>query len=146
MYPTSAPIEHALLIAVDWRSPARGADRAESGAKKPLWSIEDALEELARLAETAGIEVVGAVTQKLSRPEPGSYVGRGKLAEIRELKDDLGYDLVIADEELTPNQQRGLEEALGVKVLDRTALILDIFAQRAQTHEGRLQVEVAMLE
>jgi GTP-binding protein HflX len=146
MYPTSAPIEHALLIAVDWRSPARGADRAESGAKKPLWSIEDALEELARLAETAGIEVVGAVTQKMSRPEPGSYVGRGKLAEIRELKDDLGYDLVIADEELTPNQQRGLEEALGVKVLDRTALILDIFAQRAQTREGRLQVEVALLE
>ena len=146
MYPTSAPIEHALLIAVDWRSPARGADRAESGAKKPLWSIEDALEELARLAETAGIEVVGAVTQKMSRPEPGSYVGRGKLAEIRDLKDDLGYDLVIADEELTPNQQRGLEEALGVKVLDRTALILDIFAQRAQTREGRLQVEVALLE
>ncbi|HEY8600878.1 MAG TPA: GTPase HflX [Thermomicrobiales bacterium] len=146
MYPTSAPIEHALLLAVDWRSPARGADRAESGAKKPLWSIEDALEELARLAETAGIEVVGAVTQKMSRPEPGSYVGRGKLAEIRELKDDLGYDLVIADEELTPNQQRGLEEALGVKVLDRTALILDIFAQRAQTREGRLQVEVALLE
>jgi GTP-binding protein HflX len=146
MYPTSAPIEHALLIAVDWRSPARGADRAESGAKKPLWSIEDALEELARLAETAGIEVVGAVTQKMSRPEPGSYVGRGKLAEIRELKDGLGYDLVIADEELTPNQQRGLEEALGVKVLDRTALILDIFAQRAQTREGRLQVEVALLE
>ena len=146
MYPTSAPIEHALLIAVDWRSPARGADRAESGAKRPLWSIEDALEELARLAETAGIEVVGAVTQKMSRPEPGSYVGRGKLTEIRELKDDLGYDLVIADEELTPNQQRGLEEALGVKVLDRTALILDIFAQRAQTREGRLQVEVALLE
>jgi GTP-binding protein HflX len=146
MYPTSDPIEHALLIAVDWRSPARGADRAESGAKKPLWSIEDALEELARLAETAGIEVVGAVTQKMSRPEPGSYVGRGKLTEIRDLKDDLGYDLVIADEELTPNQQRGLEEALGVKVLDRTALILDIFAQRAQTREGRLQVEVALLE
>ncbi len=146
MHSTSAPIEHALLLAVDWRSPARGADRAESGAKKPLWSIEDALEELARLAETAGIEVVGAVTQKLARPEPGSYVGKGKLLEIKELKDDLGYDLVIADEELTPGQQRGLEEALGVKVLDRTALILDIFAQRAQTREGRLQVEVALLE
>ena len=101
---------------------------------------------MARLAETAGIEVVGAITQKLARPEPGSYVGKGKLAEIRELQDDLGYDLVIADEELTPGQQRGLEEALGVKVLDRTALILDIFAQRAQTREGRLQVEVALLE
>ena len=146
MYPTAAPLEHALLIAVDWRSPMRGAERAENGAKKPLWSIEDALEELARLAETAGIEVVGAVTQKMSRPEPGTYVGKGKLAEIKAMKDDLGYDLIIADEELTPGQQRGLEEALGVKVLDRTALILDIFAQRAQTREGRLQVEVALLE
>lgn len=114
--------------------------------KRPLWSIEDSLEELARLAETDGVEVVGAITQKLSRPEPGTYVGKGKLAEIKELKDDLGYDVVIADEELTPGQQRGLEEALGVKVLDRTALILDIFAQRAQTREGRLQVEVALLE
>ncbi len=146
MYPTAAPIEHALLIAVDWRSPMRGAETTETGAKKPLWSMADALEELARLAETAGIEVVGSVTQKLSRPEPGTYVGKGKLAEIKALKDDLEYDLVIADEELTPGQQRGLEEALGVKVLDRTALILDIFAQRAQTREGRLQVEVALLE
>ncbi len=146
MYPTASPIEHALLLAVDWRSPTRGAEQTESGAQRPLWSIEDALEELARLAETAGIEVVGAVTQKMARPAPGSYVGKGKLAEIKEMKDDLGYDLVIADEELTPGQQRGLEEALGVKVLDRTALILDIFAQRAQTREGRLQVEVALLE
>lgn len=145
-YPTAAPIEHALLLAVDWRSPLRGAEITETGVRKPLWSIADALEELARLAETAGIEVVGAVTQKLSRPEAGTYVGKGKLDEIRALKDDLGYDLVIADEELTPGQQRGLEEALGVKVLDRTALILDIFAQRAQTREGRLQVEVALLE
>ncbi len=145
-YSTKAPVEHALLIAVDWRSPLRGVERAESGAQKPLWSIEDALEELARLAETAGLEVVGAVTQKLARPESGTYVGKGKLAEIKELQDDLGYDLIIADEELSPGQQRGLEEALGVKVLDRTALILDIFAQRAQTREGRLQVEVALLE
>ena len=92
------------------------------------------------------MEVVGAVTQRLPRPEPGSYVGKGKLQEIKELQETLEYDVVIADEELSPGQQRGLEEALGVKVLDRTALILDIFAQRAQTHEGRLQVEVALLE
>ncbi len=146
LYSTKSPIEHALLLAVDWRSPARGAEPTEEGKRRPLWSIEDSLEELARLAETDGIEVVGAITQKLSRPTPGTYVGKGKLAEIKELKDDLGYDLVIADEELTPGQQRGIEEALGVKVLDRTALILDIFAQRAQTREGRLQVEVALLE
>lgn len=146
LYSTKSPIEHALLLAVDWRSPARGAERTEEGKRRPLWSIEDSLEELARLAETDGIEVVGAITQKMSRPTSASYVGKGKLAEIKDLKDDLGYDLVIADEELTPGQQRGIEEALGVKVLDRTALILDIFAQRAQTREGRLQVEVALLE
>jgi GTPase len=92
------------------------------------------------------MEVVGAVAQKFPRPEPRTYVGKGKLQEIADLRESLGYDTVIADEELSPNQQRGLEEALGVKVLDRTALILDIFAQRAQTREGRLQVEVALLE
>ncbi len=135
---------------MDWREPApraangNGASAALDGAKP--WETADSLEELARLAETAGIEVVGAVSQKLSRPHPATYVGKGKLAEIKELKDDLGYDLVIVDEELSPGQQRRLEEELGVKVLDRTALILDIFARRAQTREGRLQVEVAQLE
>jgi GTP-binding protein HflX len=82
----------------------------------------------------------------MPRPHPGTYVGKGKLAEIVALREDLGYDLVIADDELSPGQQRHLEDEIGVKVLDRTALILDIFAQRAQTHEGRLQVEVALLE
>lgn len=104
------------------------------------------MEELARLARTAGLEVVGSVTQKLSRPVAASYVGSGKVAEIRDARDELAYDVVIADEELSPGQQRRLEDAVGVKVLDRTALILDIFARRARTHEGRLQVEVALLE
>ncbi|HET8632385.1 MAG TPA: GTPase HflX [Thermomicrobiales bacterium] len=134
---TERPAEHALLVAVDWNRPA------EDGAR---WSVEDSLEELARLAETAGIEVVGAVSQRMARPHSGTYVGKGKLAEIVALREDLGYDLVIADDELSPGQQRHLEDEVGVKVLDRTALILDIFAQRAQTHEGRLQVEVALLE
>ena len=142
MHSTTAPIEHALLVAVDWRAPL---PTSEDG-KTLRWALSDSLEELARLAETAGIEVVGAVTQRLHRPEPGTYVGKGKLEEIKELQESLGFDVIIADEELSPNQLRGLEEGIGVKVLDRTALILDIFAQRAQTHEGRLQVEVALLE
>lgn len=125
-----------MLLAVDWRPPGQHAQ----------WQARDSLEELARLAETAGLVVAGSVAQKLSRPVAGSYIGSGKLAEVRDMRDDLAYDLVIADEELTPGQQRRLEEALGVKVLDRTALILDIFARRARTHEGRLQVEVALLE
>jgi GTP-binding protein HflX len=108
--------------------------------------VSDSLEELARLAETAGVEVVGSVTQKLSHPLAGTYVGKGKLQEIKDLRESLEYDLVIVDDELTPAQQRNLENALDVKILDRTALILDVFARRAQTHEGRLQVELAQLE
>jgi GTP-binding protein HflX len=101
---------------------------------------------LARLAETAGVEVVGSVTQKLTHPLAGTYVGKGKLEEIKDLKETLEYDLLIVDDELTPAQQRNLERALEMKILDRTALILDVFARRAQTHEGRLQVELAQLE
>jgi GTP-binding protein HflX len=131
-HPTNTPAEHALLVAVD-----------RVGA---TWQIEDALEELARLAESAGVEVAGAVTQKLRHPLSGSYVGKGKLEEIKELRESLDYDLVIFNDELTPAQQRNLEKALEVKIIDRTALILDVFARRAQTHEGRLQVELAQLE
>src|SRR5262249_34986721 len=86
------PKEHALLIAVD-----------KYGA---TWEVGDSLEELARLAETAGVEVVGSVTQKLSHPMSGTYVGKGKLDEVKDLRDSLEYDLVIVDDELTPAQQR----------------------------------------
>ncbi len=86
------------------------------------------------------------MTQKLTHPVSGTYVGKGKLDEVKELRESLEYDLVIVDDELTPAQQRNLEKALDVKILDRTALILDVFARRAQTHEGRLQVELAQLE
>ncbi len=108
--------------------------------------MEDSLEELSLLARTAGAEVTGKVIQRLEKPNPAHLIGRGKLEEIAALKEDLGYDLVIFDDELSPAQQRNLEQALGVKVIDRTALILDIFARRAQTHEGRLQVELAQHE
>ncbi len=108
--------------------------------------MRDSLEELARLAETAGAEVVGSVTQKLSHPLAGTYVGKGKLEEIKQLRETLEYDLIIFNDELSPSQQRNLEKALDTRILDRTALILDVFANRAQTHEGRLQVELAQLE
>jgi GTP-binding protein HflX len=86
------------------------------------------------------------MTQSRSAPTPAYYLGKGKLEELVSLQEETGYDLVIMDDELSPVQQRNLEQALGVKVIDRTALILDIFARRAHTHEGRLQVELAQQE
>ncbi len=90
--------------------------------------------------------MVGSVSQKLSHPLAGTYVGKGKLEEIGNLRAELEYDLVIVNDELSPSQQRNLEKKLDIKVIDRTALILDVFAKRAKTHEGRLQVELAQLE
>ncbi len=110
------------------------------------WSAADSLEELARLAETVDVEVVGAVTQRLNHPLAGTYVGKGKLEEIKERREVLDYDLILIDDELSPAQQRNLEKVLDVKIIDRTALILDVFARRARTHEGRLQVELAQLQ
>ena len=108
--------------------------------------MEDSLEELAQLAATAGVEVVGAMVQRLTRPTPAYYLGKGKVKELAELKGKVGYDVILFDDELSPTQQRNLELALQVKIIDRSALILDIFARRAQTHEGRLQVELAQHE
>ena len=113
---------------------------------RPLWSTGDSLDELEQLAATAGVEVVGRVTQKLSDPNPATLVGKGKLDEIKSTRDESQADLLLFDEELTPSQQRNLEDALGTKILDRTGIILDIFARHAQTREGRLQVELAQLE
>ena len=110
------------------------------------WRVEDSLEELARLAETAGIEVVGQDVQRLERPHPATYIGSGKVEELKLYKRELGYDVLLFDDELSPRQQRNLEEELDVKVVDRTALILDIFAQHAHTKEGQLQVELAQYE
>jgi len=101
---------------------------------------------LAHLARTAGVEVSGQTFQKLDGINPATYVGKGKVEEIGILKEELGCDVVIFDDELSPRQQRELEEAWVVKVLDRTSLILDIFAQHAHTREGQLQVELAQYE
>jgi len=107
------------------------------------WPVTDSLQELSHLTKTAGANVVGMLTQKLDAPSPTYYVGKGKIEELINLKEQTPYDTVIFDDELSPRQQRNLEEALGVKVLDRTALILHIFARKARTHEGKLQVELA---
>ncbi|WP_322818687.1 GTPase HflX [Tepidiforma sp.] len=108
-----------------------------------LLSAEESLDELAELARTAGAEVVARYTQRLDHPNPATYIGSGKVQEIVEAIRQLGANVVIFDDELSPSQQRNLEKALAVKVIDRTALILDIFATRARTREGRLQVELA---
>jgi GTP-binding protein HflX len=107
------------------------------------WSAEDSLQELAQLANTAGAGVVGRIIQKLPVPSKTHYLGRGKVDELLALKDSTNYDVVVFDDELSPLQQRNLEGVLKVKVIDRVALILDIFARRARTHEGKLQVELA---
>lgn len=104
--------------------------------------------ELARLADSAGLEVVGQMIQRLDHPYPSTYIGPGKLEEVQILTAELDVDVVVFDDVLLPRQQRELEKQFGedVKVIDRTALILDIFAQHAQTREGKLQVELAQLE
>ncbi|MFA5064300.1 MAG: GTPase HflX [Dehalococcoidia bacterium] len=115
----------------------------EAGRGRDRWSLESSLDELNQLARTAGADVVGRLTQKMERPSSTHYIGSGKMQELIELKQELNYDTVIFNDELAPRQQRNLEEALGVKVIDRTALILDIFAASASTREGKLQVELA---
>ena len=125
--------EHAYLVAV------------ETDSEDALFSAEDSLQELAALARTAGAEVVGTMAQRLKAPHPVHYVGKGRAEELRRLRDELEFNLIIVDDELTPAQQRGLERITDTRVIDRTALILDIFAQHAHTREGQLQVELAQL-
>ena len=111
-----------------------------------MWSVEDLLSELGTLARTAGAEVVGTMVQRLRHPDVATYIGKGRAQELSDTEKELGFDLVIFDDELSPSQQRNLEKMLDARVIDRTALILDIFAQHARTREGRLQVELALLE
>lgn len=135
-YYTEAPRERAFLVGTELRS------------GHALLSVEDSLEELTQLADSAGIDVVGQAIQRFDRPNSATYIGPGKVEEVKILVEDLQADIVIFDEELSPRHQRELETAFGkeVRVLDRTALILDIFAQHAHTREGKLQVELAQLE
>lgn len=104
------------------------------------------MNELGTLARTAGARVVGTLIQRMRHPDVATYLGKGRVQELSDLEKTTGFDLVIVDDELSPSQQRNLEKFLHARVLDRTALILDIFAQHAYTREGRLQVELAQLE
>jgi GTP-binding protein HflX len=128
--------ELAILIGVELR------------AEKQLHTLEDSLDELALLADTAGLEIAGETTQRLDRPNPETLIGAGKVEEVKILLDETGARICVFDSELSPRHQRELENKLGanVRVLDRTALILDIFAQHARTREGILQVELAQYE
>ncbi|MCB9145789.1 MAG: GTPase HflX [Anaerolineales bacterium] len=134
--PTTLPRERAFLVGVDLHE------------KKQILSLEDSLAELALLADTAGVDVVGELTQRLSRPHVETYIGPGKVEELKALAEEMLAEVVIFDDELLPRHQRELEKALGknIRVIDRTALILDIFAQHAHTKEGMLQVELAQYE
>ncbi len=107
---------------------------------------ENPLDELTGLAETAGTEVIGGVVQRRETPDPKSFLGKGKVAELKQMVEMNSADLVIFDNDLSPSQTRNLEKAIGAKVIDRTELILDIFASNARTHEARLAVELAQLE
>jgi GTP-binding protein HflX len=130
MFETAEKVEQALLVGI--QSP------------KDEWPLEQSLAELESLVNTAGADVVGSVTQKLAKPNTRTLVGKGKVQEIATAVSALGADLVVFDGELSPTQQSNLEaEIKGVKILDRTALILDIFALHANTREGRLQVRLA---
>ncbi len=125
--------ERAFLIGVELKS-------------RSAWDVSDSLDELSELATTAGAAVVGRGMQKLEAPHPGTYIGAGKAEELAREAKELGADTLLFDDELSGAQARNLEEIFGCKVIDRTALILDIFAQRARTREGKLQVELAQLQ
>ena len=122
--------ERAILVAMELRN------------KRSQWSLEETLSELSYLTQAAGAEVAGQITQRSDRFAQ-TYVGKGKVEEINELVAQDEAQVVIFDDELTPTQQRNLEAALSVKVIDRTALILDVFGRHARTYEGKLQVELA---
>lgn len=131
-YPVPAETrERALLVGIERRQAA--------------WPLKSSLAELERLAHTAGADVVGITSQRLSSPDPATFVGSGKVAEIAEMALEREVDVIIFDDELTPTQQSNVERSVSrdIKVIDRTALILDIFALHAKTREGRLQVRLA---
>lgn len=134
--PTERPHERAFLVGIEIRD------------QESLLSLDDSLAELTLLADTAGLDVVGQATQRLDHPNPQTYIGSGKVEEVHMLAEEVQADVILFDEELSPRHLRELEKIFGdhARILDRTALILDIFAQHAATREGALQVELAQYE
>ena len=137
-------LERVVLVGLDLSSGT--APGSGSRALSAVQDAETSLSELAALAETAGSQVLDALIQKRDHPDPATYLGSGKAAELAEIVVTAGADTVIVDGELAPSQRRALEDVVGVKVVDRTAVILDIFAQHAKSREGKAQVELAQLE
>ncbi|NMC79665.1 MAG: GTPase HflX, partial [Chloroflexi bacterium] len=133
---TRPPREKAFLVGVELKS------------QSTLFSLDDSLAELALLAETAGLEIVGETSQRLDQPHAETYIGSGKVDEVKAIVEETQAEVVIFDNELSPRHLRELEQRFGgsVRIIDRTALILDIFAQHAYTREGILQVELAQYE
>ena len=127
--------ERAILVGVEW-----------TGPEGDTYSVQDSMAELSALAATAGVEVVCQVVQRRNRPHASTLIGAGKVEELRVLNEELNADIFLFDDDLTPGQMRNLDKILDRKVLDRTDVILDIFAQRARTKEAKLQVELAQLE
>ncbi|HLE53416.1 MAG TPA: GTPase HflX [Anaerolineales bacterium] len=134
--PTISPRERAFLVGVELRQ------------SDGYLALEDSLTELSLLANTAGLDIVGQASQRLESPNPKTFIGTGKVEEVKALIEEVQADVVLFDEELSPRHLRELEQTFGdnIRVLDRTALILDIFAQHANTSEGALQVELAQYE
>jgi GTP-binding protein HflX len=165
---SAAPAERAFLVGVDYRQrkgagakPAQGSrtpgtqaarDACTSvvaGAKAapgPEFSAEESLDELRSLAGSAGADIAGEFLQHRDRPDPATLIGKGKLQEIRGAAASVSAELIIFDHDLSPSQQRNIEDVVDTRVIDRTQLILDIFARHARTREGQLQVELAQLE
>ena len=129
--------EKAILVAL------RG--RSSKFQPAETWTTDDSVQELASLAETAGAKVLTSLIQPRQVPDSNYYVGKGKAVELANRAQETEADLVIFDDDLTPSQQRNLEDKIGTKIIDRTQLILDIFAQRAHSAAGKIQVELAQL-
>jgi GTP-binding protein HflX len=163
--------ERAFLVGVEFRSTgrARRSGKTSSGtipagaaaardhatsvaasssslpADSPDFSSEESLDELRALATSAGAEIAGEFTQRRDRPDPATLIGKGKLEEIAAASASVSADVILFDHDLSPSQQRNIERVLNTRVIDRTQLILDIFARHARTREGQLQVELAQL-
>ncbi len=133
MFDTKPPAEKAILVGI-----------LSQGA--PEWEVTYSLDELASLADTAGIKTLDTCWQSRSTPHPATFIGKGKVEEVRAMAEALGADVVIFDTELSPAQIKNLEKAMNIQVMDRSDVILLIFSERAQTHEAKLQVELAQLK
>jgi GTP-binding protein HflX len=149
MIELESPIERAILVGAQIKGPhGRANGNGSSGSAAPTRSqrMDEHLEELEQLADTAGATVVGQLTQQLDRPNPATYLGKGKIDELARAISDNRATLTIFDDELTPAQGKNIEDATGQRVIDRAELILDIFATRARSSEARMQVELAQLQ